>query len=104
VSPVVTMMAVTRGGNHMFGHIINATVRGLPQLNLEALNETLRVFRDDVLSPIYVGWTRGYLEDERQQLQAFADQHAETPITISHPREAFQQLARAFAERTDWLA
>ncbi len=56
VSPVVVVMAVTRGGNHIFGHIIGANSRGLPELKIEALKEALTIFRDDILSDVYVGW------------------------------------------------
>ncbi|RKY67087.1 MAG: type I-B CRISPR-associated protein Cas7/Cst2/DevR [Candidatus Latescibacterota bacterium] len=101
VSPDLVIMAVTRGGNHIFGHMVDTDVRHRPVLKVESLREALAVFADDVLSKVYVGWTQGYLDDQRTHfldalseggiLANFKDQ-----IKISHPRQAFQEMAAAF--------
>jgi CRISPR-associated protein Cst2 len=110
VSPALVMLAVTKGGNHIFGHVIGANGRGLPELKIEAIQETLGVFADDILSPIYIGWVKGYLEEERSKLEAalttegalaqYADQ-----IRIVHPRQAFLAFADALQapENSHWL-
>lgn len=110
VAPALVIMAVTRGGNHIFGHVVGATGRGLPELKIDALKEALTVFEDDILSNVYVGWVTGYLDDERakfgaalrseEELGAFADQ-----IRLSHPREAFQSFVEDLqnAENDGWL-
>jgi len=105
VSPVVVVMAVTKGGNHIFGHIIGADSRGLPELKVEALKDALTVFADDILSDVYVGWVRGYLDDERAKLEAFAQTEEGKRIRISHPREAFRALIEALKqpEHAAWL-
>jgi CRISPR-associated protein Cst2 len=106
VSPVVTMLAVTKGGNHIFRSVIGADKRDNPVVNLEALQEVLSVFSAEILSPIYVGWTKGYQDDERARLEAFAGSaECSRSITISHPREAFQALIAASqaAENSAWL-
>jgi len=97
VAPALVILAVTKGGNHIFGHVIGATGRGLPELKIDALEEALTVFEDDILSDVYVGWVKGYLDEERAkletalddggQLAAFADK-----VKLSHPRQAFQTL------------
>ena len=111
VSPDLVIMAVTKGGNHIFGHVIGATGRGLPTLKLDALAEALTVFADDILSDVYVGWVKGYLDEERATfeaaladdgpLAAFADR-----IRLSHPREAFQAFVADLQnpENGQWLA
>jgi CRISPR-associated autoregulator, Cst2 family len=105
VSPVVVVMAVTKGGNHIFGHIIGADSRGLPELKVEALKDALTVFADDILSDVYVGWVRGYLDDERAKLEVFAQTEEGKRIRISHPREAFRALIEALKqpEHAAWL-
>lgn len=90
VSPDVVVMAVTRGGNHIFGHVFGANGRGIPELKVDALQEALTVFSSEILSSIYVGWVKGYLDDERSKLEALADPR----IRVSHPREAFSALVR----------
>lgn len=110
VAPALVIIAVTKGGNHIFGHVVGATGRGLPELKTEALQEALTVFADDILSDVYVGWMRGYLDEERAkfeaaladggQLAAFA-----TKVKLSHPREAFQALVSDLQkpENAGWL-
>jgi len=103
VAPVVVIMAVTKGGNHAFGHVIGANNRGLPEIKKDALAEALRVFSDDILSPIYVGWTRGYLDEERSRVEEFAS--ADTRIQIDHPRAVYHRLIEDL-KKTDnkhWL-
>ncbi len=105
VAPPFVIMAVTRGGNHIFGHVIGANGRGLPELNIEALKESLTVFKDEVLSEVYVGWVRGYLDEERAKLETLAEKSAEFHLKISHPRDAFKSLVRALQEGKNrmWL-
>lgn len=88
VSPDLVIIAVTKGGNHIFGHVMGADSRGLPELKTDALQEALTVFREEILSDTYVGWVKGYLDDERAELEALANPR----IKISHPRQAFQAL------------
>jgi CRISPR-associated protein Cst2 len=106
VAPAMLIMAVTKGGNHMFGHTLGANKLGLPECKIEALHEALTVFQDDLLSPVYVGWVRGYLDDERAKFETFAKQYntdTAHPITMSHPREALLSLSQAFANNPNWL-
>ncbi len=111
VAPALTIFAVTKGGNNIFGHVVGATGRGLPTVKIDALYEALNVFADDLLSAVYIGWVKGYLDDERARFEAalagngplagFADQ-----IRISHPRDAFQALVDDLRNprNADWLA
>lgn len=105
VAPALVVLAVTKGGNHIFGHIVGANSRGLPELKIEALQEALTVFRDDILSDVYVGWVRGYLDDERAKLEAFAQTDKGERVKISHPQEAFKSLIAALKEDRNrtWL-
>lgn len=109
VSPALVIVAVTKGGNHIFGHVVGTNAKGQPEIKTEALREALTVFDDDLLSPIYVGWVRGYLDDERAKFERFAADYQDTPhpIHISHPRDALLALAQNL-EATDnaarWLA
>lgn len=105
VAPAVVIMTVTKGGNHIFAHVIGASGRGLPELKLDAMRETLTVFKDEILSAVYVGWVKGYLDEERASLEAFAQTDEGKRIQIGHPREAFQAVAKALREEKNrsWL-
>lgn len=110
VAPALAIMAVTRGGNHIFGHVIGATGYGLPEIKHEALLEALTVFADDLLSDVYLGWTAGYLDDERARFEKALDDGGALAdfagrIHISHPREAYLALADDLkkTENLGWL-
>jgi len=97
VAPALVILAVTKGGNHIFGHVVGATRRGLPELKIDALHEALTVFRDDILSQVYVGWVRGYLNDERARFEAVLGDGGELSgfagmMHLSHPRDAYAAL------------
>ncbi len=110
VSPVFVMLAVTKGGNHIFGHVVGATSRGLPEVKIEALKESLTVFQDDLLSNVYIGWVKGYLDEERTGFEAAlkdggALAEFQPRIILSHPRLAFQHLVDELQkpEHSSWL-
>ncbi len=110
VSPDVLFLTVTRGGNHIFGHIIGRDSKNRPTLHLDALQETLDIHQDDILSPIYVGWVRGFMDGERAKLEeALADggplAQWRDHFHISHPRQAVSTFIEALKEHADaWLA
>lgn len=91
VAPPLVMFAVTKGGNHIFGHAIGANSRRLPELKIEALCEALTVFEDDILSSVYVGWAKGYLDEQRAQLESALAEGSplegdKGKVIIDHPR------------------
>ena len=111
VSPVLAFVAITRGGNHIFGHVVGADAKGNPVVKIDALKQALEVFADDLLSDVYVGWTRGYLDGQRSAFEAaLADGGELAPWSdrfhIMHPREAFLALAEEMrsGKHDDWLA
>ncbi|WP_322806136.1 type I-B CRISPR-associated protein Cas7/Cst2/DevR [Thermanaerothrix sp.] len=107
VSPDILVLAVTRGGNHVFGHIIGAQGER-PVLNLPALREALDVNREGLLSDVYVGWVRGYLDAEREKLETALGEGGVLSdwngrIHLIHPREACQRLAQELEAHPDWM-
>ena len=100
VAPPLVILAVTRGGNHVFGHVIGTDSRQQPVINTAALEEALS-FADDLLSLVYVGWTRGYLDEQRRRLSP--DRATGRTSADGHPR-AFAQLSEALAANPEWMA
>ncbi len=101
VSPVVVLLAVTKGGNHIFGHVIGADSAGCPELNVNALTEAVRVFGDDLLSDIFVGWVTGYMGQEREKVEKLAA--SDPRIRLSHPREALAAFVAELKQHPSWL-
>lgn len=107
VSPSLLIMAVARGGNHLFSHCVTADSKGLPAIQTDALAETLQVFRDQIRSPLYVGWPRGYLGEQREPVLARLHEaagKAEVPLVLGHPRTVLESLADLQRpENREWL-
>jgi CRISPR-associated protein Cst2 len=101
VAPSLVVCAVTRGGNNPFGHVVAADSRGEPQVNAEALDEALDVFSDQLLSPVYVGWVKGFMDRQRADVEAKVAQRG----IVDHPRRIFERIADDFArsENAGWL-
>ncbi|OPX88715.1 MAG: hypothetical protein A4E53_01833 [Pelotomaculum sp. PtaB.Bin104] len=105
ITPPVVIFAVTRGGNHVFGYVMGANKRGLPELKIEALEEVLTIYKDEILSNVYVGWVRGYLDEEREKLESFIKTPTGGRILLCHPRKAFAALINALKapDNAVWL-
>ncbi len=109
VSPDVLLLAVTRGGNNVFGHVFGADDRKQPVVRIDALKEILTVHRDEFMSPIYVGWVKGYVDSARTQLEsALDDENGLKPwkdqFIIEHPRTAAERFISDLEQHPEWLA
>lgn len=91
VNPAIWVAAVTRGGNNILARVVQANDDGLPIFHQEVLEEVLRVYKDQLLSPLYVGWVAGFREAERERFRAFSAAGVE--LVHGHPREVAGRLA-----------
>jgi len=107
VSPSFVLLAVTKGGNHIFKHVVNASERGEAKVHYASFEEALRVYRDQIVSDVYVGWVQGYLDSERTAFETFVqgwNEEGNNPrIRLTHPRTAFTDLAQALESHPEWL-
>ncbi len=106
--PAVVVMAVTASGNHPFYRMFTSTKSGRTELHEAAVREIFESFHDDLLSPVYIGWAQGFLDDERAKFEALLPE-LKTPHgieTIAHPRTVLLKLSEELAqnERADWYA
>jgi len=106
----LVILAVTKGGNHIFGHAIGANLRRLPELKIEALQEAMAIFEKDILSTVYVGWVKGYMDEQREQLErAVAEggqlEQERSKIVIDHPRLVLSKFIEDLrkTENSHWL-
>lgn len=94
VTPGLILAAVTRAGNHPFYRGIRSDGQGQPEILLDALKEVLRVYRDQILSDVFVGWAKGYLDGQRQAVEALTDSdRSGVRFRWGHPREVMADLA-----------
>jgi CRISPR-associated protein Cst2 len=104
VAPSFCILAVTRGGNHIFGHLVGAR-EGRPEIKQAVFHEALTTMGDEILSPIYVGWMRGYLDEQREAFEQEAATSADHPVMVKHPRDAYRAFIADLAkpENASWL-
>jgi CRISPR-associated protein Cst2 len=96
VNPAFVIAAVTRGGNHAFGHCITTDDAGLPVLHGESLDQAFSALREDFLSGVYAGRTRGFMDSSQATLDALN-------LTTLHPREALDALANDLTAHPEWF-
>lgn len=109
VSPGLVIAAVTRGGNHAFGHVVGPDELRRPKVKVDALREALAVYEGEILSPVYVGWVRGYLDEKRQLFEAALEDETglrpwKARIVLGHPRQVLVALAEELRHHPEWLA
>jgi CRISPR-associated protein Cst2 len=108
LTPAIAVMAVTKSGNHPFYRMFNGTRDGHTQLHADAVREIFESFYDDLLSPVYLGWAKGFLDEERAKFESLKSE-LKTPhgfAEIAHPRTVLLQLSQELAkhDRADWYA
>lgn len=112
LTPAVVVAAVTKGGNHPFYRMFSGSRNSGTELHEEAAREIFTAFRDEFLSPVYIGWAHGFLDKEREKLTKLLEElPAEAKPSagfapIAHPRAVLLQLAEELAsnEHADWYA
>lgn len=105
VTPSLIVCALVKAGNNPFAHIIRADSRGNPQVLGEALKEVLRVYQDQILSRVFIGWSRGYLDDQRAAVDALSPTELSgARLHWGHPREVMAELAQELTKESsrDW--
>ncbi len=108
VAPCVFIGAVLRGGNNPFYRVVCAGQGHEAAIHEDAWAEVLRVHKDDILSPIYVGWAAGYADAQRAKMIELATKLQEQSgkaFVHGHPREVLQVLARSLEqpEAQNWF-
>ena len=87
LTPAITFFAVTQYGNNPFYRML-VSAEGRTKFHSEAFEELIRVYQEQFLSPIYVGWAKGFLDSEREGLQQTIQKlRLEDKITVGHPAE-----------------
>lgn len=108
LTPAVVFVAVTKGGNHPFYRVLGADDANRTILHEAALTEILSAFAEEFLSPLYIGWAQGFLDEERKKLEQFIGSRGNAKPAIqplTHPRQALTTLAEAIQsnEHADWF-
>ena len=102
VTPAIIMAMVTKGGNHPLQYVITADSQGLPKVHTEALQEMIKVWKEQIKSKLYVGWVRGFHDAERENLENILKSVNDFDYVIGHPKEILEQLAMDLKDKSSW--
>jgi CRISPR-associated protein Cst2 len=101
VTPVVSIAAVTRYGNHPFNYLFEDRGDEIT-FKAEAFVEIIRAYREQFLSPVYVGWRPGYAPNQYALFNTMPEDVTGF-LRGGTPHEAFEMLANDLAQTPDWL-
>ncbi|MCX6602293.1 MAG: type I-B CRISPR-associated protein Cas7/Cst2/DevR [Acidobacteria bacterium] len=105
VAPVIFLGAVLKHGNNPFYRSFSGSKTQPTYFHQDAFREALSVFADDLLSPIYFGWTKGFLDDERAKLdQLIPTLPSGITVQTGHPVEVLRQFQQHLETNDAWLA
>jgi CRISPR-associated protein Cst2 len=101
VSPVVTIAAVTRYGNHPFNYLFEDRGDEIT-FKIEDFIRIVQEYKDQFLSRVCIGWRTGYASSQREKLNQVPDDVREL-LYIGTPGEVFMALSEGLAENPQWL-
>ncbi len=102
VAPPFVIFSVTKGGNNIFGRAVGVNSKRQPVIKTAVLDEILEVYKDELLSDVYIGWAKGYLDEQRSTVEEWAASQGN--VHIAHPRQVFATLVEKIAANPDWIA
>lgn len=102
IVPKFMILAVNSSGNNIFSTVIGANDKGLPVINIPALEETIRVYSKNIQSKIYIGLTKGFMDEQRSSLEEVAKNNSN--VIIKHPAEIIDDFIKDMdKEGLEWL-
>lgn len=106
LTPAVIMLAVTRHGNNPFYRMLTASRTYTMQFHKEAFTELMEVYKEDFLSPVYVGWAQGFLDDQRARLEeTITELGLADKVRIAHPVRQIEAIVEQLGAEAngDWF-
>lgn len=106
-APSVLVFAVCKSGNQPFQRLLAGGDLGNTELRLDVLEEAIRVFGNDLISDICIGWARGFADAERKKLEGALtkeDNHFKFNgkiVHLAHPREIADMFANALLDESN---
>lgn len=94
VTPKFIVLAVLDCGNHIFMNIVNEK-DGNVHLNLEALEEVLRDYQENIISDVYIGKSKGFLPDLDDVITEFKARFTSKTIHVGSPKEMIDSFANS---------
>ena len=102
IVPKFMIMCVTSSGNNIFSTVISANDKGQPVINIEAFKEAIDVYSKNIQSKIYVGLTKGFMDEQRSSIDEIVKENKE--VIFKHPAEIIDEFVNDLQkEAGEWL-
>ncbi len=99
ITPAVMAIAVTKYGNNPFYRLFTAGSSYTTQFHEAAFREMMSVYGDQFLGEVLIGWSHGFLDEERKKLESARDQDGmEGRISLAHPVEQIRRMAESLRD------
>ncbi|MCI0487773.1 MAG: type I-B CRISPR-associated protein Cas7/Cst2/DevR, partial [Blastocatellia bacterium] len=97
VTPKFIILAVIRGGNHLFMNITSSDPAKL--VNATALKEVITDYKDVILSDVFIGRQEGFQDDLKQELEDLkTDLDGVKTVHLLSPKQAVEQFTVKLAD------
>lgn len=95
VSPKLLVFAAIDGGNHIFMNIAKE-VEGEAIIDIDALTEVIKEYADGLLTDVYVGRRKGFMDNQEQDFEDISKENAN--IQLGTIKEAVDNFAATIPE------
>lgn len=94
LTPAIIFLTAFKNGNHPFYRVLGSSRTYETIFHRPAFDELLTVHKEAFLSDIYIGWAKGFLDDQRAEFEkAVAESPYKSRIQIDHPCTVIKSLA-----------
>jgi CRISPR-associated protein Cst2 len=92
-TPALVLLAPLKGGNNPFTRVLTAKDHRV-RFDLDTFAEELGAWADELDGPVLIGWSPGFLGEDREQARRFlAEEISAGQVVIDHPRAMLRRLA-----------
>lgn len=96
LTPAVILLSVTQYGNNPFFRIFASSKIGTTEFHRSAFEEIMTVYEGQLQSRLHIGWASGFLDEEREKLEAAVTQNGwKDRVVIGHPVPIIETFADA---------
>lgn len=105
VTPVALLFAVMRTGNNPFQYAVAAADHSVVRSQPSAVSQAIETWRDQIVSPVYLGWTAGFHDEVGSALaDAVRASAGDAGAVVGQPRTVLGRLVEDLARNPAWLA
>jgi CRISPR-associated protein Cst2 len=100
VTPKLIILAVIRGGNHLFMNITSKESGKL--INIAALKQVITDYKDIILSDVFIGRLEGFLDDLKQEIETLRQELNDVKtLHLLSPKQAVEEFTNILADHID---